>query len=359
MHSLTHSPQIYFTWPGNTLRPGACKNEQRSPFPSSRSSWLLLLLRTNKNDRLPHFSKDDVRCLCLRGWKDFPWLPASSSQWPFNESTSVCKRAPESEDQVCLLAADGERSRAALKFRVSNSLGWSFALPAGVMPFTSVSIQSPRMADQSNLGGRKRISTGLAGSLTSIKPISSVAQPCPTLCDPMDCSTPGLPVHHQLPEFIQTHVHWVVDAIQPSHPLSSPSPSALNLSQHQGLFKWVSSYKTKYMSVLWLSNSTSRYFPQRNESIYSPCHLHLKWQLYGYEISQQSTEERLSQLPGYSVKPIGKPSCGVSNQAETRLLAQSATPHCLLESEPSSVSSRYGIEAQRSSPWSGQMILPG
>ena len=70
---------------------------------------------------------------------------------------------------------------------------------------------------------------------------SSVAQSCPTLCDPMNCSTPGLPVHHWLPEFTQTHVHWVGDAIQPSHPLSSPSPPALNLSQHQGLFKWVSS----------------------------------------------------------------------------------------------------------------------
>ena len=60
-------------------------------------------------------------------------------------------------------------------------------------------------------------------------------------CDPMDCSTPGFPVHHQLPELAQTHVHWVGDAIQPSHPLSSPSPPALNPSQHQGLFKWVSS----------------------------------------------------------------------------------------------------------------------
>ena len=57
----------------------------------------------------------------------------------------------------------------------------------------------------------------------------------------MDCSTLGLPVHHQLPEFTQTHVHWVGDAIQPSHPLSSPSPPAFSLSQHRGLFKWVSS----------------------------------------------------------------------------------------------------------------------
>ena len=68
---------------------------------------------------------------------------------------------------------------------------------------------------------------------------SSVAQSCPTLFDPMNRSTPGLPVHHQLPESTQTHVHRVNDAIQPSHPLLSPSPPALNLSQHQGLFKWV------------------------------------------------------------------------------------------------------------------------
>ena len=70
---------------------------------------------------------------------------------------------------------------------------------------------------------------------------SSVTQSCLTLCDPMDCSTPGFPVHHQLPELAQTHIHWVSDAIQPSHPLLSPSPPAFNLSQHQGLFQWVSS----------------------------------------------------------------------------------------------------------------------
>ena len=69
----------------------------------------------------------------------------------------------------------------------------------------------------------------------------SVAQWCLTLCDPMDCSMPGFPVFHYLPEFAQTQVHWVDDAIQPSHPLSSSSPPALALSQHQGLFQWVSS----------------------------------------------------------------------------------------------------------------------
>ena len=70
---------------------------------------------------------------------------------------------------------------------------------------------------------------------------SRVTQSCPTLCDPMNHSTPSLPVYHQLPEFTQAHVHWVGDAIQPSHPLSSPSSPAPNPSQHQGLFLWVSS----------------------------------------------------------------------------------------------------------------------
>ena len=66
---------------------------------------------------------------------------------------------------------------------------------------------------------------------------SSVPQSCQNLCDPMDCSTPGLPLHHELPELTQTHVHHIGDAIQPSHPLSPPFPPAFNLSQHQGLFK--------------------------------------------------------------------------------------------------------------------------
>ena len=77
-------------------------------------------------------------------------------------------------------------------------------------------------------------------SIQSVQ-FSSVTQSCPTLCDPMDCSMPGFPVHHQLLEPTQTYVHWVGDAIQPSHPLSSPSPPTFNHSQHQGLFQWISS----------------------------------------------------------------------------------------------------------------------
>ena len=77
----------------------------------------------------------------------------------------------------------------------------------------------------------------IKGQTLTVLQFSSVAQSCPTLCDPMNRSTPGLPVHHKLPEFTQTQVHRVSDAIQPSHPLSSPSPPALNPSQHQSLFQ--------------------------------------------------------------------------------------------------------------------------
>ena len=84
---------------------------------------------------------------------------------------------------------------------------------------------------------------------TSVQ-FSSVTQSCLTLCDSRNRSTPGLPVHHQLPEFTQTHVHRVHDAIQPSHPGSSPSPPAPNLSQHQSLFQWVETPEKSLKSKL-------------------------------------------------------------------------------------------------------------
>ena len=90
-------------------------------------------------------------------------------------------------------------------------------------------------------GGRQR--SELSPLLSSSAQFSSVTQSCLTLCKPMDCSMPGFPVHHQLLELTQVHVHLVNDAFQPSHPLSSPSPPAFNLSQHQGLFQWVSSLR--------------------------------------------------------------------------------------------------------------------
>ena len=90
---------------------------------------------------------------------------------------------------------------------------------------------------------------------------SSVAQLCLTLCDPMNRSTSGLPDHHQLPKFTQTHIHWVGDAIQPSHPLSSPSPSAPNPSQNQGLFQWVNSSHevAKYWSFSFSISPSNEY----------------------------------------------------------------------------------------------------
>ena len=106
--------------------------------------------------------------------------------------------------------------------------------------------------------------------------IISVAQSCPTLWNPINGSTPGLPVHHQLPEFTQTHAHWVSDAIQPSHPLSSPFPPALNASQLQGLFKWVSSshqvakvleFQLQHQSFQW----TPRTYLLQDGLVGSPC----------------------------------------------------------------------------------------
>ena len=113
----------------------------------------------------------------------------------------------------------------------------------GLLPGSSV----PRILQNTGVGCHFLLQYGrLAGlHLIPLIPfaISLVQslQSCPTLCDPMNRSTPGLPVHHHLPEFTRTHVHRVSDATQPSHPLSSPSPPAPNPSQHQGLFQWVNS----------------------------------------------------------------------------------------------------------------------
>ena len=96
-----------------------------------------------------------------------------------------------------------------------------------------------------------------------------VAKSCPTLCDPMNCSTPGLPVHQQLPEPTQTHVHQVGDAIQSSHALSSPSSPALNPSQHQGLYKWVSSsYQVPKVLKFQLQHQSYQWIPRTDKEEY-------------------------------------------------------------------------------------------
>ena len=105
------------------------------------------------------------------------------------------------------------------------------------LPLASLrALPNPRITAMSAILAGRFFTSEQQGKLSYIQ-IRSVAQSCPTLCDPMNHSTPGLPVHHQLPEFTQTHVPRVSDAIQPSHPLSSPSPPAPNPSQHQSLFQ--------------------------------------------------------------------------------------------------------------------------
>ena len=112
---------------------------------------------------------------------------------------------------------------------------------------------------------------------------SSVTQSCPTLCNPMNCSMPSLPVHHQLPEFTQTHVHWVSDAVQPSHPLSSPSPLAPNPSQHQSLFQWVnSSHEVAKVLEFQLQHHSFQRTP-RTDLLYS--------RLVGYPGSPRDSQE--------------------------------------------------------------------
>ena len=110
----------------------------------------------------------------------------------------------------------------------------------------------------------------------SLTQFSSVTQSCLTLCGPIYCRSPGLPVLHQLPEFTQSHVHRVGDAIQPSHPLSSPSPPAFNLCQHQGLFQWVSSshqvakvleFQLQHQSFQWIF----RVDFLQDRLVWSPC----------------------------------------------------------------------------------------
>ena len=101
----------------------------------------------------------------------------------------------------------------------------------------SMGSQRVRLTKRITLSPRKYLSQMETKSPSSFVQISSVTQSCLTLYDHMDCSTPGFPVHHQLPELTQTHVHPVSDAVQPSHSLLSPPPPTFNLSQHQGLFQ--------------------------------------------------------------------------------------------------------------------------
>ena len=127
------------------------------------------------------------------------------------------------------------------KIEVSRRRGrWRMRWLNGITNSMDMSLSMDRGTWHSVVHGVTKGRTRLKRLSSSSNSNSSATWLCPTLCDPMNRSTPGLPVHHQLPEFTPT-LHWVGDAIQPSHPLSSPSPPAFNLSQYQGLFQWVSS----------------------------------------------------------------------------------------------------------------------
>ena len=134
---------------------------------------------------------------------------------------------------------DGEASAYSVETQV-RSLAWEDPLEKEMAPHSStLAWKIPWMEEQGRPQSMASLRVGYKWSTSLLLSFqfSSVAQSCPTLCNPMNRSTPGLPVHHQLPEFTQTHVHRVGDAIQPSQPLSSPSPPAPNPSQHQGLFQ--------------------------------------------------------------------------------------------------------------------------
>ena len=132
-----------------------------------------------------------------------------------------------------LFASGGQSIRA-------SALAWVLPIQDW-FPLLSTDLTSLQSNGLSRVFSRTRIRKHQFFSLFSFNQFSLVAQSCLTLCDPMNRSMPGLPVHHQLSEFTQTLVHQVSDAIQPSHPLSSPSPPAPNPSQHKGLFQWVNS----------------------------------------------------------------------------------------------------------------------
>ena len=150
---------------------------------------------------------------------------------------SMCRVFSCVVGRECLLWPVCSLGRTLLAFALLHSiLQPNLPVTPGVSWLPTFAFQSPIMKRTSFLGVSSKTSYRSPSDQ-----IRSVAQSCPNLCDPMNLSMPGLPVHHQLLEFNQTHIHWVSDAIQPSHPLSSPSPPAPNPSQHQSLFQWVNS----------------------------------------------------------------------------------------------------------------------
>ena len=171
----------------------------------------------------------------MQNGKDFPWKTKNRTiVWPRNSTMGhmSCCRCSVAQRVWLSVTPWTAAHQAPLSFTTS----WSF------LKLTSIElvISYPEKKKKIQKAPVWFLFTWKLSLVCSSKFSYSVAQSCPTL-QPHDCNMPGFPVHHQLQEFTQTHAHWVGDAIQPSHPLSSPAPPAFILSQHQGLFQWVSS----------------------------------------------------------------------------------------------------------------------
>ena len=168
-------------------------------------------------------------------WSRLCYLTLSFSATPF----TICLQSFPVSGSFLMnqLVTSGGQSTGASSFASVLPVNIQDWFPLGLTGL--ISWQSKDSQESSPAPQFKSINSLVLSLLHSPHQFSSVTQSCLTLCDPTNRSMPGLPLYHQLPDSTQTHVHWVGDAIQPSHPLSSPSPPALNLSQHQGLFKWV------------------------------------------------------------------------------------------------------------------------
>ena len=176
-----------------------------------------------------------LHCVCLKPCARESWVSLPVSDWEFPPSTQW----PLLPD--CLqITVSSCLHRAPHPGVITVDLWPSSKLPSSLLSWHGPSKPKGKLTHDFRVLW-SHSSQEVSFSMTATTQIRSVAQSCLTLCDPMNPSTPGLPVHHQLPEFTQTHVHRVSDAIQPSHPLSFASPLAPNPSQHQSLFQWVNS----------------------------------------------------------------------------------------------------------------------
>ena len=161
------------------------------------------------------------------------WKAPKNEDWLPREPT---QQLEDGTQLPCSHLREGEETRSWTNHQ------WPWLNPSCLLNEASIKTPRGKLPGAGRAAHTERVGSSISFPSYRVPyQIRSVAQSCLTLCDPMNRSTPDLPVHHQLPEFTQTHVQRVSDAIQPSHPLSFPSPPAPNLSQHQSLFQWVNS----------------------------------------------------------------------------------------------------------------------